>query len=146
MTALLWLIAGAAALGVELFTLDLTFALIALGAFAGAGAAALGAPLWGQAAVAGGVAIAGLLFLRPIARRHLRRLPRELRTGVDALPGTTAIALTSVTTDGGRIRLRNEEWSARLDTDVTDVQIDAGTRVYVTRIDGATAVVFPIGE
>lgn len=146
MTALLWLIAGAAALGVELFTLDLTFALIALGAFAGAGAAALGAPLWGQAAVAGGVAIAGLLFLRPIARRHLRRVPRELRTGVDALPGTTAIALTSVTTEGGRIRLRNEEWSARLDTDVTDVQIDAGTRVYVTRIDGATAVVFPIGE
>lgn len=146
MTALLWLIAGAAALGVELFTLDLTFALIALGAFAGAGAAALGAPLWGQAAVAGGVAIAGLLFLRPIARRHLRRVPRELRTGVDALPGTTAIALTSVTTEGGRIRLRNEEWSARLDTDVTDVQIDAGTRVYVTRIDGATAVVFPLGE
>lgn len=146
MTALLWLIAGAAALGVELFTLDLTFALIALGAFAGAGAAALGAPLWGQAAVAGGVAIAGLLFLRPIARRHLRRVPRELRTGVDALPGTTAIALTSVTTEGGRIRLRNEEWSARLDTDVTDVQIDAGMRVYVTRIDGATAVVFPIGE
>lgn len=146
MTALLWAIAGAAALGVELFTLDLTFALIALGAFAGAGAAALGAPLWGQMVVAGVVALAGLLFLRPIARRHLRRVPRELRTGVDALPGATAIALTSVTTEGGRIRLRNEEWSARLDTDVTDIQVDVGTRVYVTRIDGATAVVFPIGE
>jgi membrane protein implicated in regulation of membrane protease activity len=145
-TALLWAIAGAAALGVELFTLDLTFALIALGAFAGAGAAALGAPLWGQVVVAGVVALAGLLFLRPIARRHLRRVPRELRTGVDALPGTTAIALTSISTEGGRIRLRNEEWSARLDTDVTDIQVDAGTRVYVTRIDGATAVVFPIGE
>lgn len=146
MTALLWAIAGAAALGIELFTLDLTFALIALGAFAGAGAAALGAPLWGQMVVAGVVALAGLLFLRPIARRHLRRVPRELRTGVDALPGATAIALTSVTTEGGRIRLRNEEWSARLDTDVTDIQVDVGTRVYVTRIDGATAVVFPIGE
>jgi len=145
-TALLWAIAGAAALGIELFTLDLTFALIALGAFAGAGAAALGAPLWGQMVVAGVVALAGLLFLRPIARRHLRRVPRELRTGVDALPGATAIALTSVTTEGGRIRLRNEEWSARLDTDVTDIQVDVGTRVYVTRIDGATAVVFPIGE
>jgi len=145
-TALLWAIAGAAALGIELFTLDLTFALIALGAFAGAGAAALGAPLWGQMVVAGVVALAGLLFLRPIARRHLRRVPRELRTGVDALPGATAIALTSVTTEGGRIRLRNEEWSARLDTDVTVFQVDVGTRVYVTRIDGATAVVFPIGE
>ncbi|MBM3670099.1 MAG: NfeD family protein [Actinobacteria bacterium] len=143
---MLWAIAGAAALGIELFTLDLTFALIALGAFAGAGAAALGAPLWGQMVVAGVVALAGLLFLRPIARRHLRRVPRELRTGVDALPGATAIALTSVTTEGGRIRLRNEEWSARLDTDVTDIQVDVGTRVYVTRIDGATAVVFPIGE
>ncbi|MFM1917749.1 MAG: NfeD-like C-terminal, partner-binding, partial [Actinomycetota bacterium] len=48
--------------------------------------------------------------------------------------------------DGGRIRLRNEEWSARLDGDVTDAPIEQGTQVYVTRIDGATALVFPIGE
>lgn len=144
--ALIWLAAAIIAMGVELITADLTFALIAIGAAAASGAAALGAPLWLQVVVGAVVAIAGIVFVRPIALRHMRRLPVGARTGVDALPGSSARALTEVTSAAGRIRLRGEEWSARLDPDVTSQPVPAGQLLVVTRIDGATALVHPIDE
>lgn len=144
--ALIWLAAAVVAMGIELVTADLTFALIAVGAAVASGATALGAPLWLQVIVGAAVAIAGIVFVRPIALRHMRRLPIGARTGVDALPGTSARALTEVTTSAGRIRLRGEEWSARLDRDVTSEPVPAGQLLVVTRIDGATALVHPIDE
>ena len=83
-------------------------------------------------------------MVRPIALRHLRRLPVGARTGVDALPGAEGLALTEISTHEGRMKLRGEEWSARLDPDITSVSVPGGTRVVVTRIDGATALVHPI--
>lgn len=142
----IWLILGFVAAGVEAFTLDLTFLLIALGAVSAAGVAALGAPVWLQAIVGVGVSLAGVVFVKPIAARHLRRMPREIRTGVDALPGVTGLALTEVTAHAGEMRLRGEVWSARLDPDVTDEPVAAGTPLVVTRIDGAMALVHPIDE
>ena len=44
--AAIWAIIAAVALGIEIFTLDLTFGLIAVGALAGAGVSLIGAPLW----------------------------------------------------------------------------------------------------
>jgi len=41
----IWAIVAAVALGIEIFTLDLTFGLIAIGALAGAGVSLVGAPL-----------------------------------------------------------------------------------------------------
>ena len=140
----IWLIIGAAALGIEVFISDLTFALIGLGAFVGALAVFLGAPLWLSIVLAVGVALAGIIWLRPIALRHLRRMPFGARTGVDALPGAEGLALTDVTETFGRMKLRGEEWSARLDPDITRVSVPQGSRLVVTRIDGATALVHPI--
>jgi len=141
--AVVWLIAALAAAGVELITADLTFALIAVGAGAAAGTAALGGPLWLQALVGAAVAGIGIAFVRPIALRHLR--PAALiRTGVDALPGARGRATAEVTARDGRIRLRGEEWSARLDPDVTSTPIPVDSDVVVTRIDGATALVYPV--
>jgi len=142
----IWLILGFIAAGIEAFTLDLTFLLIALGAVSAAGVAALGAPIWLQAIVGAGVSVAGIVFVKPIAARHLRRMPREVRTGVDALPGATGLALTEVTDRAGEMRLLGEVWSARLDPDITTEPVEAGTRLVVTRIDGATALVHPIDE
>jgi len=142
----IWLILGFVAAGIEAFTLDLTFLLIALGAISAAGVAALGAPIWLQAIVGVGVSVSGIVFVKPIAARHLRRLPRSVRTGVDALPGTTGVALTSINQDAGQMQLRGEVWSARLDPDVTTEPVDAGVRVVVTRIDGAMALVHPIDD
>jgi membrane protein implicated in regulation of membrane protease activity len=139
-----WAIVAAIALGLEVFTLDLTFALIGIGALAGAGVALTGAPLWASILTAAGVSLAGIAFVRPIALRHLRKLPIGARTGVDALPGAEGTALTEISTLDGRMKLRGEEWSARLDPDVTSEVVPGGTRLVVTRIDGATALVHPI--
>ncbi len=142
--AVLWLVAALVAGGVELLTADLTFALIAVGAGAGAVTAALGGPVLLQAIVAVAAAGAGIAFVRPIALRHLRPTAPAIRTGVDALPGARARATAQITAHDGRIRLRGEEWSARLDTDVTSEPVPADTEVVVTRIDGATALVYPV--
>ena len=142
--ALVWLIAAAVAVGVEIFTVDLTFGLIAVGAGSAALAAAVGAPLWLQAVIGVGVSVAGIAFVRPIALRHMRKASPAALTGVDALPGSRARALSEVTKDDGRISLKGAVWSARLDLDVTSTPVPDGTDVVVTRIDGATALVYPV--
>jgi membrane protein implicated in regulation of membrane protease activity len=142
--ALLWMIAALVAVGVEIFTVDLTFGLIAIGAGSAAVAAAVGAPLWAQAVIGVGVSVAGIAFVRPVALRHLRKTTALTRTGVDALPGSRGRALSEVTRDDGRISLKGEVWSARLDLDVTSEPVPDGADVVVTRIDGATALVYPV--
>ena len=84
-------------------------------------------------------AAASVLLIRPIARAHLR-MPAELRTGTAALMGARAVVLQRVDTDGGRVRIGGEEWSARayLDGEV----YDPGDRVEVVKIEGATALVY----
>lgn len=142
--ALLWMIAALVAVGVEIFTVDLTFGLIAVGAGSAAIAAAAGAPLWAQAVIGVGVSVAGIAFIRPLALRHLRKTTALTRTGVDALPGTRGRAVSEVTGNDGRISLKGEIWSARLDLDVTSDPVPDGADVVVTRIDGATALVYPV--
>lgn len=142
--AVVWAIVAAVALGIEVFTLDLTFALIGIGALAGAGVALAGGPLWLSVVVAVGVALAGVLLVRPVALKHLRKVPVGARTGVDALPGAEGLALTEISVHDGRMKLRGEEWSARLDSAITEEVVPTGTRLVVTRIDGATALVHPI--
>ena len=142
--ALLWMIAALAAVGIEIFTVDLTFGLIAVGAATAAISAVAGAPLWAQAVIGVGVSLAGIAFVRPVALRHLRKSSGVTRTGVDALPGSRARAVSEVTRDDGRITLKGEVWSARLDLDITSESVPDGTEVIVTRIDGATALVYPV--
>lgn len=142
--ALLWMVAALVAVGIEVVTVDLTFGLIAVGAGVAGVAAALGAPIWLQGVLGVGVSLAGIAFVRPFALRHLRRATPSTRTGVDALVGAEGRSLSEVTSVDGRISLRGEVWSARLDVDVTSVPVEPGTPVLVTRIDGATALVYPI--
>jgi membrane protein implicated in regulation of membrane protease activity len=141
--ALIWMIAALVAVGIEIFTVDLTFGLIAVGAGTAAIAAAVGAPLWLQAVIGVGVSLAGIAFVRPVALRHLKK-SSGAQTGVDALPGSRARALSGITKDDGRISLKGEVWSARLDLDVTSQDVAEGADVVVTRIDGATALVYPV--
>jgi membrane protein implicated in regulation of membrane protease activity len=142
--ALIWVIVALVAVGIEIFTVDLTFGLIAVGAGTAGVAAAAGAPLWLQAVIGVGVSLAGIAFVRPVALRHLKKSTPLTLTGVDTLPGATGRAMTEITRHDGRITLKGEVWSARLDPDVTSEPVPDGTDVVVTRIDGATALVFPI--
>jgi membrane protein implicated in regulation of membrane protease activity len=78
-------------------------------------------------------------LLRPVARRHLR-MPAQIRTGTDALVGARATVLQRVDSDGGRVKIGGEEWSAR--AYMEGQVIDPGTHVEVAKIEGATALVY----
>ena len=82
--------------------------------------------------------VAALGILRPIAARHMK-LPPHMRTGSAALIGTSATVLEQVNRDGGRVKIGGEIWSARSYDE--DQVIEAGDRVEVLKIDGATALV-----
>ena len=135
-----WLIV-AAVLGVaELMTTTFALGIIAVGALvaAGVGAAHLALPFQLLAfVVASG---AGLGFVLPVARRHVKQ-PPLLKTGPAALVGRSASVLEEVNRHGGRVRIGGEIWSAR-PYDETLV-IPVGGIVDVMQIEGATALVHP---
>jgi membrane protein implicated in regulation of membrane protease activity len=79
--------------------------------------------------------------LRPVARRH-RRLPPAIRTGAAALVGRPAMVLERIANNEGVGCVKidgGEVWTARSYDD--DEVIDAGERVEVVEIRGATALV-----
>ena len=137
---LIWLIIAAVLAVAEIFTLTAALGILGGAALVTAGSAAVGLPLPLQLLVFTVVAAAGLLFLRPLALRHVRRSQAE-RFGVDALIGSAAYVVTEVTGMGGRVRIGGEEWTARA-YDETLV-IPPGTTVDVIEITGATALVYP---
>jgi membrane protein implicated in regulation of membrane protease activity len=135
-----WLVA-ACALGVgELHTGGFFLAPFAIGAVAAAVLSLAGVPAAG--AVIAFVAASLLVFmtLRPIARRH-RRLPPSIRTGAAALVGRNAVVLERIANrEGvGCVKIDGEVWTARSYDE--DEVIDAGERVEVVEIRGATALV-----
>jgi membrane protein implicated in regulation of membrane protease activity len=113
---------------------------------------ALGALLAAIVSLAGaGAAVAAIVFvlasalvfatLRPVARRH-RHLPPSIRTGAAALVGKPAIVLERIANEEGVGCVRidgGEVWTARSFDD--HEVIDAGERVQVVEIRGATALV-----
>jgi membrane protein implicated in regulation of membrane protease activity len=141
MDSVVWIIV-AAVLGVaEIFTLTAALGLLAVGALAAAGVAALGLGPVAQFATFTVVSVAGLVVVRPIVRSHLRPQPGQHRFGVAALVGRQAQVVREVTGRDGRVRIGGEEWSAR-SYDETLV-IPEGATVDVIQIEGATALVYP---
>ena len=134
-----WAIAAAGLVVAEILTGGaLIFAMLAFGSvLAGVVSATTGSVVLSLAAFAGGSLI-GLLGVRPVARRHLHT-PRETRSGVAALVGTSAVVVEPVDGRDGRIKLAGEIWSAR--SFDGDTAIEPGTTVWVLQIDGATALV-----
>jgi membrane protein implicated in regulation of membrane protease activity len=133
----MWLLAAGILLVVEMLTVDLLFASLAFSALLAAGANGLGFGVAVQGVVFGVGAAGSLLFLRPIALRHLKKKPADQATNVEALIGATAVALSAVTQLQGLVKLNGETWSARSNTG----QIQDGTEVEVVAIEGATAIV-----
>ncbi|MEU8651480.1 NfeD family protein [Streptomyces sp. NPDC048737] len=137
---LIWvIIAGFFALA-EIFTLTAALGMLGGAALITAGTAALGLPEPLQLLVFTVVATLSLVFLRPVALRHVLQ-PQTERFGVDALVGKSAYVISEVTGAGGRVRIEGEEWTARA-YDETLV-IPPGTAVDVMEISGSTALVYP---
>ena len=133
----MWLAASGALLVIEILTVDLLFASLAFSALLAAGANALGFGVVIQGVVFGVGAIGSLMFLRPIALRHLKKKPADHATNIEALIGAPAITLSAITEHDGLVKLSGETWSARSNTG----EIEVGSQVEVVAIEGATAVV-----
>jgi membrane protein implicated in regulation of membrane protease activity len=122
---------------VELLTVDLLFASLAIAATAALVANALGYEMPIQGIAFALFATLSLLFLRPIALKHLKKEVPGFATNMDALIGAPAIALTEVDQNGGQIKLNGEIWSARSAVGA----ISTNTQLTVISIEGATALV-----
>lgn len=129
--AVAWLVAGLVLLGAEVLTGTFVLLMFGGGALAAAAASLLGLGLVGSAVV--------LLAGRSPLRHRLERGTPHTPTRTEALIGGAATVLTRVDGHGGRVRIGDDEWSARA-FDGAQV-IEAGVRVTVVRIDGATALV-----
>jgi membrane protein implicated in regulation of membrane protease activity len=133
----MWFAAAGVLLIVEMLTVDLLFASLAFSALLAAGANGLGYGVAIQGVVFGVGAVGSLMFLRPVALRHLKKKPADHATNVEALIGAPAMTLSPVNENEGLVKLSGETWSARSNKG----EIESGARVEVVAIEGATAVV-----
>lgn len=136
---LIWLVVAVVAGIAEIFTLTAALGVVAGASLLTAGSAALGLPLPFQFVVFAAGATAGVVLVRPVALRHMRR-PQTQLFGVDALIGKRAIVVREITDRDGRVRIGGEEWTARPVDD--SLVIPVGTAVDVIRISGTTAIVY----
>ena len=144
-TWVLWLVIVVVAVVLELVTLSLVFAMIAIGALVGGlGTWLLGWPVALQVVAAAVLSSLLVFLIRPLLYRVLvHGRPRAL-TNVDALQGMTARATALFVEGTGYARLANgETWTARLDDPHEHAEVGIGARLTVVGIDGATAVVAP---
>lgn len=140
---LLWLVLFLVLAVVEMLTLDLFFIMLSMGALAGLVASFATGSFFIQAIVFCIVALAMILFVRPVALRHLRKGPPEQRSNIDRLIGEMALTLEPVSTASGIVKIGGDTWSART---ASGSEIPAGRKVSVTRIEGATAIVDPVND
>ena len=94
--------------------------------------------LWLQVLVFALSSIALVLGLRPMLLRKYYQ-PAKIRSGIDAVIGSTATVVSTVDADGGQVKIGGEVWSAV----ILDGHraLPPGTSVTVVEIRGATAVV-----
>lgn len=134
--ALIW-VAAALILGVlEVLTLDFFFVMLAAGAVAGAITAWFGGGVTMSVIVAVVVTLLLIAALRPVLLRRLAKAPLH-KTGTAALIGRPGDVVETVNHNSGRVKVRGEIWTARTED---RLPLPVGSRAYVVRIDGATAV------
>ncbi|MGD1218318.1 MULTISPECIES: NfeD family protein [Streptomyces] len=138
--AWVWWLVAAAGLGIPLVVTAMPeFGMLAVGAVAAAATSGLGGGVVLQVLVFSVVSVALIAVVRPIAARHRAQQP-QLATGVEALKGRQAVVMERIDgSDGGRIKLAGEIWSARaLDAGQS---YEVGQEVDVVDIEGATAII-----
>lgn len=131
---------------VEMFTLEFTFLMIALGSLGGLLSGLVGAPWWAQIIVAAVVSLLLLIVLKPPLLQLLKRGADPAKSNTDAVLGLDGVVVIPLTLGSGQVRLANgETWSARLGQPATG-ELALGEHITVTSIDGATVVVSPTGR
>jgi membrane protein implicated in regulation of membrane protease activity len=135
-----WTIAGVAFAVGEMAIMGFALAPFAGGSFVAALFALAGAGTAVSIVVFAVITALLFLFVRPVARRHVRQ-PPETRTGTAALIGRSGMVLERIANDEGVgvVKIDGEVWTARAYDE--DEVIEAGKRVQVIQIKGATALV-----
>ncbi|MRG58415.1 NfeD family protein [Agromyces sp. CFH 90414] len=142
---IVWLVLILVFATIEIFTLEMTFLMLAIGSVAGLLSGLFGIPWYAQFIIAAVVAVALILLLRPPLLRTLRRGGDPARSNIDALIGAGGQVVRTVSGVGGQVKLQNGDvWTARLSPITEQADVAVGEKVLVTGIDGATAVVVPV--
>jgi membrane protein implicated in regulation of membrane protease activity len=138
--AFVWLVV-ALVLGIaEVFTSTLVLLMLAAGALAAAGDAALGGALWSQGLVFAFVSALALVLVRPALKRHIDLSGTDTAIGLPAIEGSSAVVLERVDGEHGLVKIEGEMWRAR-SFDGTQAY-EPGERVRVIELKGATAMVW----
>lgn len=137
---ILWLLVAVGLVIAEVFTTTFVLLMLAVGALAAAGAAALDAPVAVQGLVFAAVSALALFGARPVLRRHLTLGGAGVPMGVEAIEGSTGVVLEKVDAEQGVVKIEGVTWLARA-YDATQT-FAVGERVRVIEIKGATALVW----
>ncbi|HEY1180408.1 MAG TPA: NfeD family protein [Phytomonospora sp.] len=141
MAPFIWLIIAVLLAVAEMFALSFVLIMLAAGALAAAGAAALDADPFIQVGVFSVVSAFALFVVRPFAKRMMNdRTGPDAEIGLAALEGSPALVLEKVDDQHGLVKIGGEEWTARVYED--GQVLEAGERVHVVEIRGATAMVW----
>jgi membrane protein implicated in regulation of membrane protease activity len=139
--ALLWLVVAVGLAIAEVFTGTFVLIMLAAGALAAAGTAALHGELWTQGLVFAIVSALALVVVRPALRRRLiDDTGADAQIGLGAIEGAMGLVLERVDSDHGLVKIEGEMWRAR-SFDGTQAY-EPGERVRVIELKGATAMVW----
>jgi membrane protein implicated in regulation of membrane protease activity len=138
-TALVWLVVGVSLLATEVLSGEFVLVMLGGGALVAAGVTLMvGGVVPGV--IAFGLASVVLVFaVRPPLRRRLQHGIEDSLMHTRALIGGSAVVVSRVDADGGRVKIGGDLWSARAVHE--DDVIEEGATVLVVEISGATAVV-----
>jgi membrane protein implicated in regulation of membrane protease activity len=140
-----WLVVILVFVIIEILSLEFTFLMLAVGGVVGLLSGLVGAPWWLQLLIAAAAAVLLLLAVRPPLFRALQRGADPARSNIDALLGMPGLVMSTVTPHGGQVKLGNGEvWTARTPLDSPASSLEPGTRIILSVVDGATAVVVPV--
>ncbi|MBQ7098352.1 MAG: NfeD family protein [Oscillospiraceae bacterium] len=136
--AIFWLAAMVVFLAAEAMTVTLVSIWFAIGALGAIVVVLLGGSVVVQVTVFLALAVALLLSLRTVVRRHFT--PHVTKTNIDSLVGATGIVVTPVNNIAalGQVQINGIEWSAR---STGGSHIPAGALVRVDRIEGVKVFV-----
>lgn len=141
--AIFWLAAMVVFIAAEAMTVSLVSIWFAAGALGAIIVALLGGGLVLQVTVFLALAVALLLSLRSIVRKHFT--PHVTKTNIDSVIGATGIVVTPVNNIAalGQVQINGMEWSARSSD---NSHIPAGVMIRVDRVEGVKVFVTPIRE
>ena len=119
-------------------TAAITSLWFSIGALAAMLTTFLGGEIWLQVTVFTVVSILCLLALRPILKKYIT--PKQVKTNIDAIIGTTGVVLEAIDNIAGtgKVKLSGMEWTARSES---GDPIEKDTVITVTRIEGVKVYV-----